>query len=145
MEQDCLIALGSNQPTIAGDPAATLHAALARLTGNPLAAAAGLAAIRAYRDEGLIEQAAARGAYLRAQLDAALADCVLVREVRSLGLMVGIELRQKVGPYLKQLMEAERVIALPAGSNVLRLLPPLIISEDEIDAAARAIRNVLTA
>ena len=113
--------------------------------GNPLAAAAGLAAIRTYRDDGLIEHAAARGAYLRAQLDAALADCVLVREVRGLGLMVGIELRQKVGPYLKQLMETERVIALPAGSNVLRLLPPLVISEDEIDEAVRAIRNVLAA
>ena len=68
-----------------------------------------------------------------------------VREVRGLGLMVGIELRQKVGSYLKQLMETERVIALPAGSNVLRLLPPLVISEDEIDEAVRAIRNVLAA
>lgn len=111
--------------------------------GNPLAAAAGLAAIRTYRDAGLIEQAAARGKYLATQLEAALADCVLVREIRALGLMVGIELRQKVGPYLKQLMETEQVIALPAGSNVLRLLPPLIISEEEIDMAVGAIRNVV--
>lgn len=113
--------------------------------GNPLAAAAGLAAIRTYRDEDLIAQAAARGAYLRARLDAALADCTLVREVRHLGLMVGIELRQKVGPYLKQLMEDEHVLALPAGPNVLRLLPPLIITEAEIDEAVDAIRNVLAA
>jgi acetylornithine/LysW-gamma-L-lysine aminotransferase len=66
-----------------------------------------------------------------------------VREIRALGLMVGIELRQKVGPYLKQLMEAEQVIALPAGANVLRLLPPLIVSEEEIDVAVGAIRNVV--
>ena len=111
--------------------------------GNPLACAAGLAAIRTYQNEDLIQQAATRGDLLRARLEEALADCTVVREVRGVGLMVGIELRRKVGPYLKTLMEEQGVLALPAGSNVLRLLPPLIISEAEIEECVRAIREVL--
>ncbi len=112
--------------------------------GNPLACAAGLAAIRAYQDENLIDRAAMRGDLLRAHLVEALSGCAVVREVRGVGLMVGIELRQKVGRYLKSLMEEQGVLALPAGSNVLRLLPPLIVNEEEIAFAVDAIRAVLS-
>ncbi len=70
---------------------------------------------------------------------------MLVREIRGVGLMIGVELRQKVGPYLKALMEAHSVIALPAGSNVLRFLPPLIISEEEIEIGVAATAAVLKA
>jgi acetylornithine/LysW-gamma-L-lysine aminotransferase len=111
--------------------------------GNPLACAAGLAAIRTYRDEQLIERAAVMGDLLLARLQEELRDSSAVREVRGVGLMVGIELRQKVGRYLKALMEEHGVLALPAGSNVLRLLPPLVIEEAEIELGVRAIVNVL--
>ena len=60
-----------------------------------------------------------------------------------MGLLVGIELREKVAPYLKALMLDHGVIALPAGPQVLRLLPPLIISEEEIEIAVRAVGEVL--
>ena len=65
--------------------------------------------------------------------------------MRGVGLMVAIELREKVGPYLKALMEDKGVLALPAGANVLRLLPPLIITEAEIEIGVRAIADVLPA
>ena len=58
--------------------------------------------------------------------------------------MVGIELRQKVGPYLKTLMEEHGVLALPAGANVLRLLPPLVISDEEIEIGVAAVASVLS-
>ncbi|MBC7238864.1 MAG: aminotransferase class III-fold pyridoxal phosphate-dependent enzyme, partial [Chloroflexi bacterium] len=61
-----------------------------------------------------------------------------------LGLMIGIELRQRVTPYLKALMEEEGVLALPAGSTVLRLLPPLVITEEQLERVARAVEKVLT-
>ena len=112
--------------------------------GNPLACAAGLAAIETYQNEGLIERSARMGDYLQAGLREALSDHVVVREIRGVGLMIGIELRQKVGPYLKRLMEEQRVLALPAGSNVLRLLPPLTLSEEEADLAIKAIAEVLS-
>jgi len=112
--------------------------------GNPLACAAGLASIQAYQDEQLIERAAIMGQRLLTKLRAALADVPVVREIRGVGLMVGIELRQKVGPYLKALMEDHGVLALPAGANVLRLLPPLIINDEEIDIGVAAVAHVLS-
>ena len=111
--------------------------------GNPLACAAGLAAIQTYQDDNLIERANEMGDYLNSRLTETLAGYTIVREVRQLGLMVGIELREKVGRYLRALMEEHNVIALPAGSNVLRLLPPLIITKEEIDIGVAAIAAVL--
>lgn len=113
--------------------------------GSPIASAAGLAALNIYEEEGLIERSAAMGALLVERLQATIGDRVIVREIRGLGLMVAIELREKVGAYLKVLMEEQGVIALPAGSNVLRLLPPLTITEEEIDIAVAAIAAVLPA
>lgn len=111
--------------------------------GNPLACAAGLAAIQTYQDEKLIEHADRMGEYLHTRLHEALADYRIVRQIRGLGLMAGIELRQKAGRYLKSLMLDHGVLALPAGSNVLRLLPPLTITEAEIDIGVEAICEVL--
>lgn len=113
--------------------------------GNPLACAAGLAAVGCYRDDGLIDQAARKGAYLLERLQEAIGERTSVREIRALGLMLGIDLRSRVVPYLKALMEEHHVLALPAGSTVLRLLPPLVISEAEIDLAVAAIAEVLPA
>ncbi|MEZ4664347.1 MAG: acetylornithine/succinylornithine family transaminase [Caldilineaceae bacterium] len=111
--------------------------------GNPLACAAGLAAIGTYQQENLIDHAAQMGEVLMGRLQEALADRMIVREIRGLGLMIGIELREKSGKYLKALMEEHGVLALPAGSNVLRLLPPLIIGEEEIEVGVKAIAAVL--
>jgi acetylornithine/LysW-gamma-L-lysine aminotransferase len=77
------------------------------------------------------------------QLRAALAETPVVREVRGIGMMIGIDLRQKPGPYLKKLMDEHGLLALPAGSSVLRLLPPLIAGEAEIDEAVQAIAAAL--
>jgi LysW-gamma-L-lysine/LysW-L-ornithine aminotransferase len=57
--------------------------------------------------------------------------------------MVGIELKQKVTPYLQALM-ADGVLALPAGLTVMRFLPPLVISQAELAQAADAVEAVLT-
>lgn len=114
--------------------------------GSPLACAAGLAALHAYRGEGLIERSAYLGALMLQQLREALDGVAVVRDIRGLGLMLAVELRTKVAPVLKSLMIDHGVIALPAGTTVLRLLPPLVISEDQIamgvSAIARAIRDL---
>ena len=112
--------------------------------GNPLACAAGLAALEVYQREELIDRAAEMGQMLFDRLNAALANRTVVREIRGLGLMAGIELRERVGPYLRALMEEHAVLALPAGSNVLRLLPPLVIGAEEIEIGVEAIARVLS-
>ncbi len=110
--------------------------------GNPLACAAALAALTVMQEEHLADQAAAKGQYLMEKL--ALIKSPLVREVRGMGLMVGIELKHKVAPYLKALQE-KRVIALNAGMTVIRLLPPLVISYAQIDYLVDVLSEVLNA
>ena len=112
--------------------------------GNPLACAAGVAALGAYQD-GLIGQAQRAGGRLQEALECAVGGRKVVREIRGRGLLIGIDLRTKAVPFLKTLMEEHSVLALPAGSTVLRLLPPLVISDDEIDLAVEAIAATLTA
>ncbi|MFQ5612604.1 MAG: aspartate aminotransferase family protein [Anaerolineae bacterium] len=108
--------------------------------GNPLACAASRAVLRVMQDEQLPERAGRLGGWLLAELRAL--DAPLVREVRGLGLMVGLELRRKVTPVLKALLE-RGVWALPAGPTVLRLLPPLVISEEDLQTVVRAIGEAL--
>ena len=108
--------------------------------GNPLACAAAIAAIKTIRDENLVQQTHDNGQWLIEQLVAR--SLKGVREVRGRGLMVGLELRGRVTPALKALQESG-VLALPAGLNVLRLLPPLIISRSQLKDLVTAIASAL--
>ena len=108
--------------------------------GNPLACAASLAAIRYMEEHDLPGQSARKGRYFVEQLRQI--PSAKIRELRGLGLMVGVELREKVQPYLVALM-GQGVLALPAGRTVLRFLPPLVISEQQLDRVVQAVRTVL--
>jgi len=66
-----------------------------------------------------------------------------VREVRGRGLMLGVVLRQRAGRHLARLTSAHRILALPAGPNVIRMLPPLIVREEELERAGDALEAVL--
>ena len=110
--------------------------------GNPLACAAALATIDYILDNDLPGEAARKGAWAMERLGRI--EARIIREVRGLGLMIGIDLRKRVTPYLKALMD-EGVLALPAGRTVLRLLPPLVISDDELAQVCDAVERVLTA
>ena len=110
--------------------------------GNPLACAAALATIRFMREQRLDERAEALGARFRERLLRRLP--AKVREVRQVGLMIGVELRERCRPHLGALAE-RGVLALPAGPMVIRLLPPLVIGEAEIDQVADALLDVLAA
>jgi acetylornithine/LysW-gamma-L-lysine aminotransferase len=108
--------------------------------GNPLSCAAAVAALDAIEEEDLPGQAAEKGAYFMEKLSEL--NLPRIREVRGLGLMVGIELKQKVQPYLKEL-QARHILALNAGLTVIRLLPPLVITYEQIDHLVDTLREVL--
>ena len=108
--------------------------------GNPLACAASLAALDVMINDDLPGRAAALGGWLLERFENLPKS--KVREVRGLGLIIGIELRSKVSPVLKTLQE-RGVLALPAGMNVLRLLPPLVIEREALDEAATIIEAVI--
>lgn len=109
--------------------------------GNPLVCAAGLAALNVLEHDRMPERAAEVGSYFMSRL--AEISSPLVREVRGLGLMIGVEIKQKVAPYLQAMME-RGVLALPAGMTVIRFLPPLVISQDQIDQVVAVLQDVLT-
>lgn len=108
--------------------------------GGPLICAASRAVIKVMADEHLSERAAELGAWLLGELRGLRSS--QVREVRGLGLMIGVELRGKVTPVLQQLME-RGVWALPAGLNVLRLLPPLVIEQADLARVVAVIGEIL--
>ena len=108
--------------------------------GNPTACAAAIASIEVIEKEGLVGKAKSLGAYFLRELQAI--QNAKVREVRGLGLMIGIEFKEKAGRYVQQLME-KGVIVLLAGATVIRLLPPLVINKEEIDTVVKAFREIL--
>ena len=108
--------------------------------GNPLACAASRAVIRVMQAEDLPGRAARLGDWLLSELQAIQSPHI--REVRGLGLMAGVQLRGRVTPVLKSLAAAG-VWALPAGPTVLRLLPPLVIAEADVQTVVAKIQDVL--
>lgn len=108
--------------------------------GNPLACAAGLASINFMLDNNLDERAAELGEYFRGLLD--INKMSKVRDIRNLGLMIGIELKEKSKPYLEELM-TRKILALPAGTTVIRLLPPLVITKEQLEIVAKNLMEIL--
>jgi acetylornithine/LysW-gamma-L-lysine aminotransferase len=108
--------------------------------GNPLACAAALAALHFIEATRLPQRAAELGARLLAGLQAIPAP--QVRQVRGLGLMVAIELKGNSGPYLAALADLG-VLALSAGANVIRFLPALVITAQEVDTVLEQVAAVL--
>ncbi len=108
--------------------------------GNPLACAAGIASIDFMLENKLWEEAESKGKYFREKLEKYTLS--KVREIRQIGLMIGIELKDKSQPIIVELLE-KGVVTLPAGTTVLRLLPPLVISYEELDTAIEKLVEVL--
>jgi len=111
--------------------------------GNPLVCAAASAAIDVLITERLAEKASELGAHFIMRLQKLQAEHSIVREVRGVGLMIGVETRFDVLNILQKLM-AGGVIALDAGRNIVRFLPPLVISREQLDTVANSLDKVLT-
>lgn len=109
--------------------------------GNPLSMAAGVAAIRAMKREGMAEQAREKGDYFMQKLRAI--NSPKIREVRGMGLMIGVELKEKSGPYIDALEHQEGVLTLQATPLVVRFLPPVVITTEQIDRVVAAFERVL--
>ncbi|MGB3328654.1 MAG: aminotransferase class III-fold pyridoxal phosphate-dependent enzyme, partial [Thermomicrobiales bacterium] len=110
--------------------------------GNPLAMRAGYETLRILRDENLYARAKTLGASLIAGIQAL--NSPKIRAVRGSGLMLGVEFKGKAGPVLKALQEAG-VLALPAGTLVIRLLPPMIWEQQQVDEFLATLGEVLAA
>jgi acetylornithine/N-succinyldiaminopimelate aminotransferase len=108
--------------------------------GNPLAMAVGNAVLDVVLADGFLDEVSRKGLLLKQGL-ASVADDFpqVIAEIRGIGLMGGIKCKV-ANTELAKAMRAERLLAVPAGDNVVRLLPPLIASDDEIRLAVDRIR-----
>jgi acetylornithine/LysW-gamma-L-lysine aminotransferase len=113
-------------------------------SGNPLVCAAASAAIDVLVEERLPERAATLGGYFKGKLEGLAEKYRIVREVRGLGLMLGMEMRFDVYNMLVGCME-RGVLVLDAGRNVLRFLPPLVIEKGQIDRVVEVLDEVMEA
>jgi acetylornithine/LysW-gamma-L-lysine aminotransferase len=129
--------------TLIGEKLGTLpgHIHGSTFGGNPLACAASLAALNEMERLDLPARAAENGAYFKERLQEI--NSPLIREVRGLGLLVGVELKKKSAPYIAALMD-HGVMALSAGMNVIRFLPPLVITREQLDIVTDKLTQVLT-
>lgn len=100
--------------------------------GNPLACAAGLASLETVLEERMWEQAAEKGAYLKAHLNQLVEKYDFVKEVRGLGLMLGLVLEVPGAPIVEKAYQRGLLINCTA-QKILRFVPPLIVSYQEID------------
>jgi len=113
-------------------------------SGGPVVCAAANATLETIVEEDVPGNAARVGEYLRSELEAAVDEHDLpVREVRGVGLMIGVEVKRGANRILKNLALSEQVLALPAGRTVVRLLPPLTIDEAHADQFVDSFVEVL--
>ena len=108
--------------------------------GNPLSCAAALGAIKFMQEQRLDVQAAEKGEFLLCKLNEISSP--RIRDIRGMGLMIGIELKEKVKPVIEELLN-RGILTLPSGTTVLRLLPPLVIEYKDLEIVINEIKDVL--
>ena len=109
--------------------------------GNFLATAAGVAALNAILDEGMLENCRRVGEYFLARLEEVKKKFSFVQNVRGRGLILGLELKMEGAEIVKEMMKKGFLINCTM-NNVLRFLPPLIVTKDEVDQMIRALEEV---
>lgn len=109
--------------------------------GHPLGCAVGLAVLDVLQNTDLMQSARQRGNDFMERLSGSLPNDLVV-EVRGRGFMIGIELNRPVKPILNEMLR-RGVLAMSAGPNVIRLLPPLVISDQDLDIVAETIEAIL--
>lgn len=111
--------------------------------GNPISCAAGTAVLTSLTEDGLIENSEKMGKLFREKLEKLKENHPIIREIRGKGLMIGIELKFEVRDILMGLIK-QGILMLYSGRNILRILPPLVISEEDISKVIHAMDVVLT-
>lgn len=110
--------------------------------GNPFACAIGNACLKTISQHNIAEQAAEKGDYMMNLIRNKTAGNSVIKDVRGMGLMIGVELEKPGRPVVERMFE-QGVLSNVAGGNVLRIVPPLIISQDEIEQAVDVLVNAL--
>ena len=125
------------QALVAGDHGSTYG-------GNPFATAAANVVFDLFEQKHVLENVNEVGAYLGEQLEALAAKYSCITDVRGMGLMRGMEFDRPVGPIVSQCI-ASGLLIISAGTNIIRFVPPLVITKDHVDEMVRVLDGVLAA
>lgn len=110
--------------------------------GNPLASAAALATVKTILEEDLCKEADTKGAWIVRRLIEMAGKYPMIKEIRGLGLMIGVQLDRPAGPLVKTLLE-QGVIANATAEFVLRLVPPLNIPQKDLDEVMDKLEKII--
>ena len=110
--------------------------------GNPLAAAAVSATLDSFRERDILKHVEEVGEYLGRRLQEITVRKDRAKETRGLGLMRGLELTEEAGPYVLKALE-RGVIFMSAGADVIRFVPPLVITKDHVDEMTAVLEELL--
>ncbi|APH05937.1 acetylornithine transaminase [Bacillus weihaiensis] len=111
--------------------------------GNPISMAAAKATLAKIFEEEFLKEVEKKSHYFIEKLNNVIGTHFLVEEVRGKGLLLGISCKEEIGEIIQQLRE-EQLLTLPAGPNVIRLLPPLTVTYEEMDVAIEKINQVFS-
>lgn len=111
--------------------------------GNPLACVAALATIETIEEEGLLERASVLGEKFRARFEAMRESCSFIQDIRIKGVMIGVQLSVDATPLVEMCREKRLLVNVTQG-NVLRLLPALTLTNEELDEGCDLLSEVLT-
>ena len=111
--------------------------------GNPLVCAVASKVLDIFKEDSIIENVRVVGKYLREKLDELARSYPSINEVRGKGLLLGVEFDKPVADIIKSALTDERLVLINAGTNVLRFIPPLIISKEDVDDALCRLKRVL--
>lgn len=112
--------------------------------GNPLVCRVGCAVLDVIKEEGLVLHAAQRGTQLKDRLENRLSHLPQVQAIRGHGLLLGIQLNKPCRSLMQRTLDRHRLLINVTRENTIRLLPPLIISEAEVDTLADAIHDLIS-
>lgn len=110
--------------------------------GNAVVCAAATAVLKIIEEENLPDRAADLGSRIIANMRKLQNECKIIRDVRGLGLMIGMEFRFDVLNIIMKALESG-LLVLDAGRNIVRLLPPLVISQEQLDRAFGILSTII--
>nr|WP_315033949.1 aspartate aminotransferase family protein [uncultured Lachnoanaerobaculum sp.] len=111
--------------------------------GNPLVCAVASKVLDIFKEDDITGNVKAVGDYLKEKLEGMVEEYPFIMEVRGKGLLLGMEFDRPVADIIKYALLDEKMVLINAGSNVLRFIPPLIISKEDVDDALERLKRVL--
>lgn len=118
-----------------------VHIHTSTFGGNPLACAGILAVLKEFENGKILDQVKKLGSYFLNHLKKINSNQIV--EIRGLGLMIGMELKDNATSVLKALQQ-EKIIAIPAGSNIVRFLPPFIVTKNELNRTISVLKKIFS-